>query len=176
MRLSSLKHLLEVAKAISPYQRVIILGSSALLPLFPELGEEHQILETSFDADLMIEPCDEMIAQILHEAIGEGSLFSSQKGYYIDVLRPSIQETLPQGWQNRLKPLPDYPNVFFPDPYDLCLVKLKTGRKKDLLLIQHLLSSQKIDKTILRSRFDQTPFPEKEILAIAERIEKLRAE
>ena len=45
MRLSSLKHLIDSAQAISSCQRIIILGSSAFLPLFPELGEQHQILE-----------------------------------------------------------------------------------------------------------------------------------
>ncbi len=173
MRLSSLKHLIDAAKAISSCQRVIILGSSAFLPLFPDLGEKDQILETSFDADLVIEPCDELTAKMLHEAIGEGSLFGAQNGYYIDVLRPSIKETLPAGWKERLQALPGYSFVFFPDPYDLCLVKLKTGREKDLQIVQHLLQTKKIEKSILRERFNATPFLEKEVLAIAERIEKL---
>ena len=175
MRLSSLKHLIDSAQAISSCQRILILGSSAFLPLFPELGEQHQILETSFDADLVIDPCDELTAQILQEAIGEGSLFSSQNGYYIDVLRVSIQETLPEGWQNRLQKLSGYAEVYFPDPYDLCLVKLRTGRDKDLQVVQHLVTLKKIEKKILRERFDQTPYLEKEVLAIAERIEKLHS-
>ena len=45
MRLSALKHLLEVTLALSHPERIRILGSSALLAAFPELGEAGQPLE-----------------------------------------------------------------------------------------------------------------------------------
>jgi hypothetical protein len=60
-----------------------VLGSSALLGSFAELGEAGGPLELTFDADLLVEPCDEQLAALLHEAVGEGSLFAQRAGYSI---------------------------------------------------------------------------------------------
>lgn len=82
MRLPALKHLIEATEALSHPERIRVLGSSALLASFPELGEPGQPLEISFDADLLIEPCDPQLAAMLHEAVGEGSLFAQRTGYH----------------------------------------------------------------------------------------------
>ena len=52
MRVSALKHLVEATQALSHCQRIRVLGSSALLASFPQLGEAGQPLELSYDADL----------------------------------------------------------------------------------------------------------------------------
>ena len=44
MRLSALKHLIEATQALGHPQRIRVLGSSALLASFPELGEPGQPL------------------------------------------------------------------------------------------------------------------------------------
>lgn len=88
MRLPALKHLVEAVHALARSERVCVLGSSALLGSFPELGEAGGPLELSFDADLLLQPCDEQLAALLHEAVGEGSLFTQRMGYHADILRP----------------------------------------------------------------------------------------
>ncbi len=76
------------------------------------------------DGDLLLEPANEAIAESLQVAAGKESAFMSQFGYYADILRPAIVQTLPAGWEARLHPVAGYQNVFALDPYDLALVKL----------------------------------------------------
>ncbi len=114
MRLRALIHLLDAARALAQPERIVILGS--LLPEHPELGEAGQPLEGSYDSDLLIAPMQEELASILGEAVGQGSLFARRHGYYADILRPSIAETLPAGWETRLRPVQGYHDVFTLDP------------------------------------------------------------
>jgi hypothetical protein len=128
MRLRTLNHLLAVVGAVAQPDRIVIIGSSSLLPIQPVLGEPGQPLEVSYDADLLLSPIDEELARILSEAVGQESLFAKRHGYYADILRPAIVETLPSGWETRLHPVPGFPNAFALDPYDLAVVKLMVGR------------------------------------------------
>ena len=77
MRLPALKHLLGAVQALARAQRICVLGSSALLASFPELGEAGGPLELSFDADLLVEPCDEQLAAMLHEAVAKAACLPS---------------------------------------------------------------------------------------------------
>ena len=70
MRLRSLKQLLAAASALSAPERIVIIGSSSLLPDNPTLGEADQPLEQSYDTDLIITPMDDETAAILAESIG----------------------------------------------------------------------------------------------------------
>jgi hypothetical protein len=86
MRLRSLIQLLEATRALAHPNRVVVIGSSSLLPAHPELGEPGQPLETSYDSDLLLSPIDEETAAILGEAVGQQSLFAKRHGYYADIL------------------------------------------------------------------------------------------
>ena len=88
----------------------------------------------SENADLLIQPCDEQLAAMLHEAVGEGSLFAQRTGYNADILRPEIVETLSPGWEERLVKLGETDVVAALSPEDLLVVKLRSGRTKDLEL------------------------------------------
>src|SRR2546423_1112395 len=112
MRLRSLTHILEIVRAVSRPDRIVIIGSSSLLPNHPELGETGQPLEASYDTDLLLSPINEEVAAILSEAVGQQSLFAKSHGYYADILRPAIVETLPADWESRLHAMPEYSNVF----------------------------------------------------------------
>lgn len=169
MRLPALIHLLEAVKSLSSCERVRVLGSSALLARFPELGESGGPLELSYDADLLVHPCDERLAAMLHEAVGEGSLFAQRTGYHADILRPEIGETLAPGWEERLVPLPP-PWSSALAPEDLLVAKIRVGRSKDLELGRHLLRNQLVDFQKLRERLDACPLPENEIARVYERL------
>ena len=64
MRLPSLKHLVEAVHALAHSERICVLGSSALLNPFPELGETDGPLELTYDADLLLQPCDDGLAAL----------------------------------------------------------------------------------------------------------------
>ena len=87
---------------------------------------------------------------MLRESIGTDSLFEKRFGYHADILRPVIAETLPAGWESRLRPVPGYAQVFTLDRYDLALVKLMVGREKDLALLRALLNLGLIEPARLR--------------------------
>lgn len=173
MRLPALKHLLGAVQSLARPERIYVLGSSALLASFPELGEASGPLELSFDADLLVEPCDEQLAAMLHEAVGEGSLFAQRTGYNADILRPEIIATLPPGWESRLIRL-DATNAAL-SPEDLLVVKLRAGRAKDLELCRTLVDSRRVSAAALRQRLEQTPLDEREIRRVYERLRDLSA-
>ncbi len=162
MRLSFLKHLLDAVSALCAPRRIIIIGSSSLLPLAPDLGGPGQPLEVSLDADFLLDPIDQETADMLIEAIGSQSLFEKQNGYYADILRPAIREALPAGWETRLQAVTGYTNVFTLDIYDLALVKLMVGREKDLALLRALLRLQLIEPARLRAHYQHTPLGEQD--------------
>jgi hypothetical protein len=176
MRLSFLKHLLDSVSALCAPERIVIMGSSSLLPLAPQLGGPGQPLEVSLDADFLIEPMDQMTADMLDEAIGNESLFEKRNGYHADILRPAIGEALPKGWETRLHPVADYKNVFALDVYDLALVKLMVGREKDLTLLRALFRLGIIELSRLREHYHKCPLGEREALAAGRNLAALLKE
>jgi hypothetical protein len=176
MRLQSLKHLIEVIQAVARPTSIRILGSSSLLPAHPELGEKGRPLELTADADFLIEPTNEAIAESLQLAAGEDSAFMAQFGYHVDLLRPSIGEALPAGWESRLYLVAGYDNVFTLDAYDLALAKLMVGREKDLDLLRALLRLGIIEQTRLREHYQQCPLGEREAVAAGRNLNALLRE
>ncbi len=142
--------------------RVCVLGSACLLPEHPELGGAGAPLELTTDADFLLEPVNEGIAESLQLAAGRDSAFMAQNGYYADILRPAVAETLPAGWESRLHSVAGYDNVFALDGYDLALVKLQVGRPKDLDLLRALLTLGILEPARLRAHYQQTPLGENE--------------
>lgn len=173
MRLSALKHLIEATQALCHPQRIRVLGSSALLASFPELGEPGQPLEISFDADLLIEPCDPQLAAMLHEAVGEGSLFAQRTGYHADFLRPDIIETLAAGWELAVVSLEGLVNASALAPADVAAVKLRLGRPKDLQLCRHLIVGGLVAPEAIRARLDAMTLVESDIVRVFARLREV---
>jgi hypothetical protein len=169
-------HVLEAARGLVHPREMTVMGSTALLALGPDLGESGQPLELSLDADVLVEPFVDREAAVLHEAIGEGSLFHREYGVYLDLLRPQIAATLPPGWRLRRWPIEGASDALFLDPYDVALAKLVLGREKDLTLLHSLVQSQRIDLAKLRSRFGATPLNESELFNAGLRLNRLAAD
>lgn len=165
MRLPFLKHLLDSVLVLARPRRVVVVGSSSLLPEHPMLGDKGQPVELSLDADFLIDPVDQLVADMLKDAIGSESVFEQRNGYYADILRPIMAETLPAGWETRLHPVSGYDNVFALDAYDLAVVKLMVGRPKDLDLLRALLRLGIIEPARLRQHYQATPLGERETIA-----------
>lgn len=173
MRLRSLKQLIDIVKAMTRPKQITVLGSSSLLASNPDLGEKGRPLELSLDADLLIEPCDEGQAGILHEAIGEGSLFHREYGVYADFMRPEIAETFPAGWQQRCIHLGRDRSVRCLNPIDLALVKLKLGREKDVALLQSMLKSGVINLAGLQKAHQETVMNERDMFKAGRLLRRL---
>lgn len=153
MRLDALIHIGRTAAALAESRRIIVFGSSSLLPTFPELGDDHGgALSKTFDADLIIEPWSEEIGVLLDNTLGEDEPFHAQFGYHADIIRPMATEQFPAGWEDRLVPLPGVPGVFCLDPHDMAAAKCQAGRPKDVELLAHLLSTGRLDASVAEAR------------------------
>ncbi len=157
MHIRSLKHILEVVIALTHPRRVTVFGSSALLGVNSGLGEPGGLLETSFDADLLIEPYEEEQSAVLHETVGEGSIFHRQNRAYVDVLRPEIKDTLPGGWERRCVSLAGFDAVRCIGKYDLAIVKLILGREKDKAVLKGMIQAGVINIQDLRAACQKAP-------------------
>lgn len=162
MLIQSLEHLAQSALALAQSRKIYVLGSSSILASFPELGEAG-LLDNTFDADFLMDPVNKGVFELLKEAIGEGSLFEKEKGYYADILHPSIVETLPPGWDARLVAVSGFENVFALQPLDLAAVKIVVGREKDLALVRRLLELGKFRAEDLRARWSSMALGEREM-------------
>ena len=163
MRFRSLTHLLEELRARDATRKIVVLGSSSLLPFHPELGEPGGPLDLTYDADFLLEPVDKEIALLLGQALGANKEFHLKFGYHADILHPSIVETLPPGWEGRLVAVERFDNVFALEPLDLAVVKIVVGREKDLALVRGLLELGKISADDLRKRRSSMPLGEREM-------------
>ena len=152
MRLQSLIRVADATAALVGSRRLVVLGSSSLLASFPEMGEPAGPLESSFDADLLIDGIDENLAGVLAETIGKGSPFHIEAGYFADTLRPVVAETFPAGWEERLVPLSGCPAVFCLDPHDLGAIKVQVGRMKDLELCATLIATKRLHPDVIQDR------------------------
>ena len=172
MLIQSLEHLAKSALALAQCQKIFVLGSSSILASFPELGEEG-LLDNTFDADLLLDPVNKGVFELLKEAIGEGSLFEKEKGYHADILHPSIVETLPPRWEERLVAVHGFDNVFALQPLDLAAVKIVVGREKDLVLVRRLLELGKISFEDLNHRWSSMALGERELFRSARNLEEV---
>ena len=150
----------------------MVLGSAALLLPFPHLGEGDGLLTLTRDADLLIFPCDDEVAGMVHEAIGRGSLFEAHHGYHVDVLRDTVEATLPKGWRARLRTEP-VTGAFVLDPIDTCAMKLFAGRDKDLLVVGHVLRAGLVSRDAVREAIAAMPIGERAQFATLRRLGQL---
>jgi hypothetical protein len=162
MLIQSLEHLAQSALALAQCRKVIVLGSSSILASFPDLGEAG-LLDNTFDADFLLDPVNKPTSDLLKEAIGEGSLFEKEKSYHANILLPSIVETLPPGWEERLVPVAGFENVFALEPLDLAAVKVVLGRNKDLALVGKLLELGKITPEGMNESWSSIGLGEREL-------------
>lgn len=159
MTLAALQHLIRSAHALAEQVPLLVFGSASLLATFPELGEAHGPLSSTFDADLCLDPFDELTAIMLDEALGEDRAYFRIHGYHADILRDSILDTLPTGWRERLVLVPGVADAHALDPHDLAAVKLLVSRPKDLRLVRDLYHSSRLNPEIVRERIDLLETP-----------------
>jgi len=176
MHIRSLKQLIDIVKAMTRPKQITVLGSSSLLAGNPELGEKGKPLELSLDVDLLVEPCNPRQVGVLHEAIGEGSLFQKEYGVYADFMMPDIEETLPTGWQKRCVFLDRDRSVRCLNPIDLAVVKLQLGREKDIVLLKSLVKEGVISIATLRQSYQATAMSERAMFKAGRILGRLESE
>lgn len=155
MKKQQLDHLLRAAGRITKDKQFVIVGSQSLHGKQPDLPDQ---LLVSLEADLIAKNHPERTSWL--EAIGVGSRFHDEFGYYAD---PVDEHTavLPKGWQGRLVNLPggDTGGVtgLCLDPHDLAISKYVANREKDRVFLQAMIVRKVIDQDRLLALLDTTP-------------------
>src|SRR5216683_4178305 len=130
MKRSELEHLIRAAGRIAGEREIVVIGSQAVLGQFPDAP---MALLRSMEADLYPRSKPDL-ADKVDGAIGEGSRFHEQYGYYAQGVAPDTA-TLPRGWQRRLVRIENsntggYAGLCL-EVHDLALSKYVAGREKD---------------------------------------------
>ena len=155
MTRSELEHLIRAAGAIAEDDQIIIIGSQSVLGQFPRAPAS---LRASMKADLYPRNRPER-AELVDGAIGEGSHFHEQFGYYAQGVGKETA-VLPRGWQRRQVRIKN-PNTggvegLCLEVHDLAISKYVAGREKDLAFTRELARQKFTKKPILLERLSST--------------------
>lgn len=155
MKRSELEHLIRAAGRIAGEREIVVIGSQAVLGQFPD---SPAVLLRSMEADLYPRSNPEL-ADKVDGAIGEGSRFHEQFGYYAQGVAPDTA-TLPRGWQRRLVRIENsntggYAGLCL-EVHDLALSKYAAGREKDIEFTRELARHGMTDKKTLSKRLAET--------------------
>lgn len=166
MTRSELEHVIRAAGAIAGDREIVVIGSQAVLAQYPDAPKA---LLQSMEADVFPRNHPERADQI-DGAIGEGSRFHEQFGYYAQAVSEATA-TLPSGWQERLVRVSNANTGGVAglclEVHDLALSKYVAGRPKDLDFTAVLARHGLTQKKMLIERLGGTP--------VAPRLRKLVA-
>ncbi len=155
MKRSELEHIIRAAGAISREDRIVIIGSQSILGQFPNAPA---LLSRSMDADLYPLVHPERAGQV-DGAMGEGSTFHEEFGYYAQAVGPKTA-LLPDGWQSRLVSVANSNTGGITglclEVHDLAISKYAAGREKDREFTRELARHEMTSKSILMQRLDET--------------------
>lgn len=156
MRRSELEHLIRATGAIAEDDQIIVIGSQALLGQFPDAPAS---LRFSMEADLYPKNHPER-AELVDGAIGEGSSFHDQFGYYAQGVGEKTA-TLPRGWRRRLVQVKNANTRGVAglclEAHDLAISKYVAGRPKDLEFTRELARHGMTKRRTLIERAAATP-------------------
>ena len=155
MTRSELEHVIRAAGAIARDREIVVIGSQAVLGEYPDAPPA---LLFSMEADVFPLNHPER-AEKIEGAIGEGSRFHEEFGYYAQGVSPSTA-TLPRGWRRRLVRVENENTGGVAglclEVHDLAVSKYVAGREKDLAFTRVLVREQLVDKERLLERLAAT--------------------
>lgn len=155
MTRSELEHLIRAAGAIADDREIVVIGSQAVLGQFPDAPAT---LLASMEADVYPRNRPER-ADLIDGAIGEGSHFHEQFGYYAQGVGAATA-TLPKGWQKRLVLVKNANTGGIAglclEVHDLAISKYVAGREKDLSFTSALARHAMTRKETLLERSART--------------------
>jgi hypothetical protein len=171
MKRSDLEHLIRAAGKIAGDREMVVIGSQAVLGQFPDAPPA---LSRSMEAAMYPRGKPEL-ADRVDVAIGEGSRFHEQYGYYAQGVAPDTA-TLPRGWQRRLIRIENantegYAGMCL-EVHDLAMSKYVAGREKDLEFTRELARHGMTTKRTLLSRLASTKLDAAPARAVRGRIER----
>jgi hypothetical protein len=155
MTRSELEHVIRAAGAIADDCEIVVIGSQAVLGQFPDAPPA---LLASMEAEVYPRNRPER-ADLIDGAIGEGSRFHEQFGYYAQGVGEATA-TLPTDWRDRLVRVKNANTSGIEglclEVHDLAISKYVAGREKDLAFTATLARQGMTRKEMLLKRAAQT--------------------
>lgn len=155
MTRSELEHVIRAAGAIADECEIVIVGSQSVLGQFPDAPPA---LLTSMEAAVYPRRHPER-ADLIDGAIGEGSQFHEQFGYYAQGVGEATA-TLPRGWRERLVRVENANTGgsagLCLEVHDLAISKYVAGRDKDLTFTAALARHRMTQRATLLERATRT--------------------
>jgi hypothetical protein len=133
----------------------VVLGSLCVLGLASDVPPR---MAASLDVDAFSKADPARIFE-LAAALGQGSPFEAEHGYYLDPIAPSVA-TLPDGWQARLIRIELAPRLaaWFLEPNDAAVSKYARMEPRDREWIRPGLGAGVLSLPIIEARFAATTF------------------
>ncbi len=158
--------LLREAKALSGHSEFVIVGSLAILGA---VSDPPGAMVMSVDVDTYMK-ADPGRTGDLCEALGQGSPFEDEFGYYLDPVSPNLP-SFPQGWQDRLL-LVDFGDVraFFVAPNDVAVSKYIRGDERDMRWLRAGLASGLLNLDVIERMVGSAPTLGNELQAARKRM------
>ncbi len=171
MKRSELEHLIRAAGAIVGDDKIVVIGSQAILGQFPTAPSSLLI---SMEADLYPYRKTEL-SDLIDGSIGEGSFFHEQFGYYGQGVAPETA-TLPKQWEKRLVAIKNENTGGIEglclEVHDLAISKYIAGRPKDLFFTLELKRHRLTQLPILMQRLAATHIDPSIAKIVAARVER----
>ena len=155
MRREDLRLLFARARDLCGETDYVVLGSLAVLG---HAGEVPPRMAASLDVDAFSKGDPGRIFE-LASALGPGSPFEAEHGYYLDPISPRLA-TLPDGWEERLLRIQLEPDLvaWFLEPNDAAVSKYARMEPRDREWIRPGLRAGILSMAIIEARVRQTTF------------------
>jgi hypothetical protein len=152
MTRDQLEHAIRAACEVSKDSELWIFGSQAILGEYPDAPEN---LRASIEVDVQPKNRPDLVDAI-EGALGELSQFHQTHGFYVHGM--SIEAVaLPQGWEQRVKPVSDPISTngntgWCAEVHDLAASKLVAYREKDRDFVRVVLIEGMVDVRVFEQR------------------------
>jgi hypothetical protein len=155
MKRDDLRRLFAQARKLTGERDFVVMGSLAALGYSDDVPPRMAL---SVDVDAFGKSDPPRIFE-LAQALGQGSAFDAEHGYYLDPISPRVA-TLPEGWEERLVRIELEPGLaaWFLEPNDAAVSKYARMEPRDREWIRAGLKARILSLPIIESRFRHTAF------------------
>ncbi len=158
MRRDEMEHLVQAAGTILKEDRLIVVGSQAILGKYADGLPAAATVSQELDL-LPFDDPDERKADLISGTLGEGSPFHDTFHVFADGVSRSTSR-LPRGWEDRLIPVMTVETrgvtAYCLEPHDLLIAKYLANREKDRRFCCAIVKAGLVQQQTLEQRLGET--------------------